>query len=178
MNMTNKIIYLLLFTIIYPAVDYTTEIQSIFDTRCGNCHLGNSSGGLNLSNYGNLMLSNTVTPGEHQTSILYDRITREESQSGDMPPTGSLSQSQIDIIAQWIDEGACNSGYTFIENENIPSSCFVIDQSNCFLTQDIEALQDIISANNLMSENPLIVLPLLAKIILLTPFSLAASNTL
>ena len=87
-------------------VDYQTEIQPIFNSSCGNCHLGNSSGGLNLSNYNNLMSSGTVVPGDHMASVLYDRIIRPESAQGDMPPVGSLSQSDIDLIALWIDEGA------------------------------------------------------------------------
>ncbi len=88
------------------SVDYETEIQPIFDNNCGNCHLGNSSGGLNLSSYANLMSNDVVVPGNHQASTLYDRITRPESSQGDMPPSGSLSQNEIDLIAQWIDEGA------------------------------------------------------------------------
>ena len=101
-----KIIFISLIVGIIFSVDYETEIQPIFNNNCGNCHLGNSSGGLNLSNYDNLMSSGAVIPGNHQGSSLYDRITRPESAQGDMPPSGSLSQSQIDLIAQWIDEGA------------------------------------------------------------------------
>ena len=100
-----KKILLLAFGVLI-AVDYETEIQPIFDNNCGNCHLGNSSGDLNLSNYDNLMSSDVVVPGNHQSSMLYDRITRPESAQGDMPPSGSLSQNEIDLIAQWIDEGA------------------------------------------------------------------------
>ena len=39
------------FNIVFCFVDYETQIQPIFNANCGNCHLGNSSGGLNLSNY-------------------------------------------------------------------------------------------------------------------------------
>jgi len=89
------------------AVDYETEIQPIFDNNCGNCHLGNSSGDLNLSNYAILMSNDVIVPGNHQASELYDRITRDNSDAGDMPPGNSeLSQDEIDLIAQWIDEGA------------------------------------------------------------------------
>ena len=88
-------------------VDYESQIQPIFDSHCGNCHLGNSSGGLNLSNYENLMSTDVVVPGNHTSSILYDRITRDNADAGDMPPgNAELSQEQIDLIAQWIDEGA------------------------------------------------------------------------
>ena len=101
---------ILLFLIMYVglfAVDYQSEIQPIFDNNCGGCHLGNSSsGGLSLISYDNLMSSGVVVPGDHQSSSLYDRIVRPESAQGDMPPTGSLLQNEIDLIAAWIDEGA------------------------------------------------------------------------
>ena len=89
------------------AVDYETQIQPIFDNNCGNCHLGNSSGGLNLSSYDNLMSNDIVIPFDHEMSTLYERITLPNSATGDMPPgNDALSQEDIDLIALWIDEGA------------------------------------------------------------------------
>jgi hypothetical protein len=88
------------------AVDYETQIQPIFDNNCGGCHLANSQGGLNLSNYDNLMSSGTIVAGSAIQSILYDRITRAESDQGNMPPIGALSEVDIDLIAQWINDGA------------------------------------------------------------------------
>ena len=92
-------------------IDYSSQIQPIFNEHCGNCHLGNSSGGLSLSSYDNLMEGSNngaiVIPGDHASSIIYDRITRDNIDTGDMPPGNSqLSQTEIDLIAQWIDEGA------------------------------------------------------------------------
>ena len=34
-------------TFIVGSVDYTTQIQPIFNSNCGGCHLSNSAGGLN-----------------------------------------------------------------------------------------------------------------------------------
>jgi len=104
-------LFLILVNLIFTQVDYSTQIQPIFDANCGNCHLGNSSGGLNISNYENLMQGSDngeiIIPGDHMSSILYDRITRDNSDAGDMPPGNSeLIQSEIDLIALWIDEGA------------------------------------------------------------------------
>ena len=102
-----KIFFMLCTLSVVFSVDYESEIQPIWNSNCGNCHLGNSSGGLNLSNYDNLMSSGTVIPGDHILSILYDRITRDNSDTGDMPPgNAELVQSEIALIAQWIDEGA------------------------------------------------------------------------
>ena len=89
------------------AVDYETEIQPIFNSSCGNCHLGNSSGDVNLSNYQNTIDSDIVTPFDADDSELYDRITRANSDAGDMPPgNAELTDAQIDLIEDWINEGA------------------------------------------------------------------------
>ena len=104
--MNRKLLILSVFTLVF-AVDYESEIQPIFDNNCGNCHLGNSSGGLNLSNYQNLMSGSddgaVVIPGNHEQSILWDEIN-----SGDMPQGNNpeLSDDEIALIALWIDEGA------------------------------------------------------------------------
>ena len=57
-----------------------SEIQPIFNNNCGNCHLGNSSGDVNLSSYANTMNSDVITPGNHEQSTLWDEIN-----SGNMP---------------------------------------------------------------------------------------------
>ena len=96
----------LLLAMLFP-VDYESQIQPIFNDNCGNCHLGNSSGGLNLSSYENLMSNDVINPGDASSSLLYDKITRPNSASGDMPPGNSeLSQSEIELIFNWINEGA------------------------------------------------------------------------
>lgn len=99
-------LFIIIISSLLLSVDYQTQIQPIFDNNCGGCHLSNSAGGLNLSNYNNTISSGAIVAGDAQNSPLYDRITREESEQGDMPPSGSLSQSNIDLIAQWINEGA------------------------------------------------------------------------
>ena len=50
-----------------------------------------------------------IIAGDHQNSLLYQRIIQPMGTDGSMPPNDPLSQSQIDLIAQWIDEGAGNS---------------------------------------------------------------------
>ena len=100
--MKKSFIILLILTLAF-AVDYETHIQPIFNNNCGNCHLGNSSGGVNLSSYINTMNSDVITPGNHEQSTLWDEIN-----SGDMPQGNNpeLSEEDVDLIAQWINEGA------------------------------------------------------------------------
>ena len=68
---------------------------------------------LNLATYSGTMTGGWSGPaiiaGDHQNSLLYQRIIQPIGTDGSMPPNDPLSQSQIDLIAQWIDEGAGNS---------------------------------------------------------------------
>ena len=108
--MYSKALFLLLIisTNVGLCIDYQTQIQPIFSQYCTGCHP--TSGGLNLSSYNEVIEGGNsgmvVAVYNHTASILYDRITREESDAGDMPPAGSLNQSQINLIGQWIYEGA------------------------------------------------------------------------
>jgi|SaaInlStandDraft_1057018.scaffolds.fasta_scaffold41059_2 hypothetical protein len=110
-------------------VDYSTQIQPIFDNNCISCHSngGTYSGGLDLSSFSDVMeggsSGNTIVPFDHSSSQLFNRITLAESDNEFMPQNGtSLSQSEIDLIAQWIDEGALqenNNSYS-IEGKWFP----------------------------------------------------------
>ena len=103
----HSILSCILFFQLLFSVDYETEIQPIFNAQCGNCHLGNSSAGVNVANYQNTMDSDIVIHGNAQASSLYDRITRANSEAGDMPPgNAELSVEQIALIEIWINEGA------------------------------------------------------------------------
>ena len=89
------------------SVDYETEIQPIFNNNCGNCHIGNSSGGVNLSSYQNVMDSDVIIPFDADDSELYDLITENNNGGDDMPPgNAELSDTQIALIEAWINEGA------------------------------------------------------------------------
>ena len=88
-------------------IDYLTEIQPIFISRCADCHINGNSGDLNLSSWGNLMAGDSedgpvVTVGDSTNSLLWIKVN-----SGSMPLSGSnLTDAQIHLIAQWIFEGA------------------------------------------------------------------------
>ena len=120
------LIIISLAVVVNAQVDYQSEIQPIFNSSCTNCH-GNS-GGLSLSSYSNLMSNNVIVAGDHAASELYNRITLPETAAGDMPPAGSLSQSEIDLIAQWIDEGALE--VPAVDSENLFFSEYIEGSSN------------------------------------------------
>ncbi|MBC8197175.1 MAG: lamin tail domain-containing protein [Candidatus Marinimicrobia bacterium] len=104
-NLFKTIMLFGLISMVFSAVDYQTEIQPIFDANCMGCHAGGYSGGLQLGTYDELMTGgnsgNTIVAGDHSTSNLWIKIN-----NGTMPPNGNLSAEDIDLVAQWIDEGA------------------------------------------------------------------------
>ena len=101
--MQRMLLIILTLGIAYGQVDYGTQIQTIFDNNCTNCH--GYSGGLNLTDYDGLMSGgnsgDVIVPEDHASSILWQEI-----ESGDMPPNGNLSSDEVSLIATWIDEGA------------------------------------------------------------------------
>ena len=91
-------------TIIYT---YYLDVEPIFDSNCFGCHNSAVSlGGLNLSTYENIINSGSIVSGDALNSNLIDRITRFEGDGLLMPPTNRLSQDDIDIIIEWINNGA------------------------------------------------------------------------
>ena len=74
-----------------------------------------------------------VIPYEHTFSELWIRVN-----SGQMPPgNNDLTDAQVDLIAQWIDEGAlpeantsyCDESYTYIEG--LPDN-LVNNNNDCY----------------------------------------------
>ena len=117
-------------------VDYATEIQPILNQNCISCH--GYAGGLNLTSYSSVisggLSGNTIVPGDHTASVLWQRID-----NGTMPPAGTLSSVQINLIAQWIDEGALE--------EHDTNSCGLMGDYN---DDGIINVMDIISTVNIV----------------------------
>ncbi len=106
-------ISLFFITFLFSQVDYESQIQPIFNNNCLFCHQNGGSATLNLATYSGVMSGGWSGPaiiaGDYQNSLLYQRIIQPTGTDGSMPPNDPLSQAQIDLIAQWIEEGAGNS---------------------------------------------------------------------
>lgn len=98
-----------------------SEIQaSVFTPDCATsgCHSGaNPSANLNLesgSSYANLVGINAtqdagvqrVNPGNPDQSYLITKLEGPGAMGGQMPPTSPMPQAEIDVIRQWITDGA------------------------------------------------------------------------
>ena len=106
-KMISSILFIISLTMIQAQVDYETQIQTIFNNNCTSCHQYGSQNGLNLTVYSGVMNGGTsgaaIVAGEHANSLLWVRVN-----NGSMPPGNNpdLSSDEINLIAQWIDEGA------------------------------------------------------------------------
>ena len=115
-------IMLLLFVSTFSQVDYNTQIQPIFNNRCINCHGGTS--GVTLTNYstistsiGNNYGTLIVVPFDAVSSPIYDKVRLDKSpdHGNRMPQGGALTQAQVDLIRDWINEGANEALVTVYE---------------------------------------------------------------
>ena len=96
-----------------------TNVQSIFSNSCGGsgCHINRRESGVRLDGYDNVINSvgtqygtEIVQPNEPGNSPLVDKI-EPDPRFGDRMPQGSgpLSDDQIQLIRDWISEGAQNN---------------------------------------------------------------------
>ena len=153
-----RIFLLLLLAPLTAQVDYDSEIQPIFNSKCIQCH--GSSAGLNLSSYANIMQGSmngdVIIPYDHAASELWKRVN-----SGQMPPgNNDLTNAQVNLIAQWIDEGAlpeantssCDESYTYIEDlpDNLVNNN---NEDQCFFNDDLAVINNLINLNNLNYTN-------------------------
>ena len=118
----------LLFTApLIRAVDYDTQIQSIWTGNCATvgCHSGafptagmNLSAGVSYANLVNVVSSGyspalRVKPGDTLNSVLWHKVNGTGVYGFLMPFGGlKLSQPNLDLISAWIAELSCCTGTT------------------------------------------------------------------
>ena len=105
-------IALFFITFLFSQINYESQIQPIFNVNCTFCHKAGGSATLDLTSHTGAISGGWSGPaiiaGDHLNSLLYQRIIQPTGTDGSMPPNVPLSQAQINLIAQWIDEGAGN----------------------------------------------------------------------
>lgn len=96
------------------------NVLDIFNSSCGGsgCHIGERTNGVRLDSYDNVMESEGVQYGERVVqegdgdgSPLVDKIESDNPEYGERMPEGGpfLSDDEIELIKEWIDEGAENN---------------------------------------------------------------------
>jgi mono/diheme cytochrome c family protein len=91
------------------AVDFERDVQPIFREHCVGCHGATQQlSGLRLDRRSDAMRGggqSDIGPGNANGSRLYHRLIGTTFGQR-MPPAGPLGSADIEIIRQWIDEGA------------------------------------------------------------------------
>ncbi len=117
---------------LYAQIDYNSQIQSIFNANCINCH--GSSGGLSLTSYDNLMTGGNhgevVTPFDADNSILVQKL-QPNPPFGDRMPRNNQSYfddhpDELQLIIDWINEGA-SEFISVTANVEIPGSFAILE---------------------------------------------------
>ncbi|HEY4839735.1 MAG TPA: ankyrin repeat domain-containing protein [Candidatus Acidoferrales bacterium] len=90
-------------------LDFARDVQPIFKSKCIGCHGPvQQKNGLRLDRRSDAMRGGTIAdigPGNSAGSRLYLRLAGAEY-GLQMPPTGPLSAAEVNIIKDWIDQGA------------------------------------------------------------------------
>ncbi|MEX0608288.1 MAG: hypothetical protein WD016_12755 [Balneolaceae bacterium] len=100
-------------------ISFSDDIQTIFNSSCGGsgCHISNTTNGVNLSTYTNVLNSTgasygseIVVAGNPNESPLVDKIEANPTFGSRMPLNKSpLSPTEINKIKAWIEGGAENN---------------------------------------------------------------------
>lgn len=92
-------------------------VVAIFGEDCVSCHPagGNGSGHLDLESDpcttivdvdASAYSGKIVAAGDSANSVLWNKMANTGAFGGVMPLGGELSQEEVDIVANWIDDGA------------------------------------------------------------------------
>ncbi len=92
-------------------VSFASDVMPIFEAECSACH-GNF-GGWDASTYTSVLGTGNhapvVIPGDPENSLLAQKMTDTQSVGGIMPPGGLLPEDEVQIILDWIEEGALDN---------------------------------------------------------------------
>ena len=81
-------------------VSFKNEVAPLLVAKCGRCHVRRSRGDFSAASYNALGQSTMVSPGMPAESRLIEVIV-----DGDMPPGGSLLDSELLTLKTWIAQG-------------------------------------------------------------------------
>lgn len=89
-------------------VSFAADIQPIFNTHCTSCHpVLEANPDLSSGNsYNSITNGIYIVPNNINASTLYQRLLGNPSI---MPPSGSLSASEINSVKSWIEQGALDN---------------------------------------------------------------------
>jgi mono/diheme cytochrome c family protein len=92
-------------------VSFSSDVMPIFQAECVACH-GNF-GGWDASSYTSVLGTGdhapVIIPGDPENSFLAQKMLGTHSIGDIMPPAGLLPEDEIQVILDWIEEGALDN---------------------------------------------------------------------
>ncbi|MBX2843864.1 MAG: DUF1553 domain-containing protein [Flammeovirgaceae bacterium] len=99
-------------TFFVPKISYNASIRPIFNKNCLKCHGGvKKNGGFSLISQADAFGETesgipAIIPGNHKKSELYKRLIDHDPEIRMPQEAAPLSEEEINLIAEWIEEGA------------------------------------------------------------------------
>jgi mono/diheme cytochrome c family protein len=92
-----------------PSVSFSGDVAPLFQAKCQACHNQNTAlGGWDSDSFEAVTTTgnsgSVITPGDIANSVLAQRV--QGTQGAVMPPTGKMSDAEVQIILDWITAGA------------------------------------------------------------------------
>lgn len=115
-------------------IDFWEKVYPVLEARCLECHQGGKAkGGLHLDSRSSAVLGGksdgpAIVPGEPEKSPLLHRILTADEEEQMPPKGGRLSEREIEILRQWIREGA-----SWPEFRSLPTSLTALTDDRTFL---------------------------------------------
>jgi mono/diheme cytochrome c family protein len=92
-------------------VSFSTDVMPIFEEQCSACH-GNF-GGWDASSYTSVLGTGNnapvIIPGDPDNSLLAQKMIGTQDTGNIMPPGGLLPEDEVQVILDWIEEGALDN---------------------------------------------------------------------
>lgn len=91
-------------------VSFMTDVQPIFDMRCGSCHSWSHTSTVNVSTGCGGAGSVFIKPFSLDDSRLYGKVAGAPACGSPMPLNGTpLNATELDLLARWILQGALDN---------------------------------------------------------------------
>lgn len=101
-------------------VSFSADVRPLLSASCSGsgCHIGQTTNGVNLSGYAQIIASSgvqygqaIVIAGDADASPIIDKVSSANPQFGERMPLGRspLSSSQIATLRTWIEDGALDN---------------------------------------------------------------------
>ncbi|NNC82605.1 MAG: hypothetical protein HKN79_03435 [Flavobacteriales bacterium] len=119
------------------SVYFSNQILPLFQSSCAlsGCHdAATAEDGIVLDSYSNILGSGELVPFDTDEGDIYELITETDPDKIMPPPSEApLSQEQIDLIGQWIEQGAPNNGCVNCDYPEVSFSgtVFPLIQNKC-----------------------------------------------